>query len=39
MYRFTPHGQVWVSKDGVRWHDWRGRQAYKYLYGAPRART
>lgn len=33
MYRITPHGQVWVSKDGNRWNGWKGRQAYRYLYG------
>ncbi len=37
MYQQTPYGQVWVSKDGTRWNNWKGRQAYKYRYGGPRA--
>lgn len=37
MYEFSTNGgRYWVAKDGVRWLDWRGRQAYKYRYAGPR---
>jgi len=36
MYHQTPSGQVWISKDGERWRNWKGRQAYRYVYGGPR---
>lgn len=39
MYQPTPYGQTWVSKDGVRWTNWLGRQAYRYRYGGPKARS
>ena len=37
MYQVSTNGgRFWISKDGVRWHDWRGRQAYKYRFGGAR---
>lgn len=36
MYQQTGYSQVWVSPDGERWRDWKGRQAYRYRYAGPR---
>lgn len=30
MYQFAQYGQTRVSKDGIRWTNWLGRQSYKY---------
>lgn len=39
MYLRTLDGPVWVSETAPYWKDWRGRQAYKYLVAARKARA
>lgn len=39
MYQKTMFGQSWVSKDDDRWHDWKGRQIYKYRYAGQKKRA
>ena len=38
MYLHTIYGAVWVSDQPPYYRDWRGRQAYRFLYAPSRER-